>query len=277
MNNKNDVPIKISKKKFTCDNKYSYQTSVNKNGVDYTSKISNKKVYDGISIITCTNRKENIKNIFNNYDRQKFKPKELIIILNKDNIDLDKCKQISSKYNNVSIYKVDQLKSLGYCLNFAIKKSKYHIIAKFDDDDYYGPSYISNSIKAFKKTNAHVVGKASTLVYFKQNNVLAIRSPHNENKYVKFVNGSTLLFNKDIFNSVRFKNTNIAEDVYFCRDCHRKGIRIYSTDIYDHVYIRNYKKKNHTWKISDKTFINKYCTVIKHTDNYIQYANSHNS
>ncbi len=56
--------------------------------------------------------------------------------------------------------------SLGKCLNFAVDKSKYDIIAKFDDDDYYGPKYISDTIKAFESTDAKVVGKTTNFIYF---------------------------------------------------------------------------------------------------------------
>ncbi len=45
-------------------------------------------------------------------------------------------------------------------------KSKYDIIAKFDDDDYYGPKYISDTIKAFESTDAKVVGKTTNFIYF---------------------------------------------------------------------------------------------------------------
>mgnify|MGYP001450373435 FL=1 len=65
-----------------------------------------------------------------------------------------------------------------------------------------------------------------------------------------------------------------AEDVHFCRDCLKSGIRIYSTSRYNHVYMRYPSKIKHTWKISDNELLQKYCRFLKHTEDYIKYANN---
>ncbi len=47
-----------------------------------------------------------------------------------------------------------------------MNKAKFNIIAKFDDDDYYGPKYLSDSLKAFDETDAKLIGKGgATFVY----------------------------------------------------------------------------------------------------------------
>lgn len=43
-----------------------------------------------VSVITCTIREEYIENVFKNYEQQLWKDKELIIILNKDTMNLSK-------------------------------------------------------------------------------------------------------------------------------------------------------------------------------------------
>ncbi|EOD01402.1 hypothetical protein L21TH_0548 [Caldisalinibacter kiritimatiensis] len=88
------------------------------------------------------------------------------------------------------------------------------------------------------------------------------------------MNGSTLVINKEVFNSVKFAKINAAEDVNFCKDCLQKGIKIYSTSKYNHVYIRRSSNNKHTWKIRDDEFIKKYCTVIGPIKNYIEYTST---
>ena len=39
---------------------------------------------------------------------------------------------------------------------------------------------------------------------------------------------------------------SLAEDVYFCQDCIKNNIKIYSTNKYHHVYFRHPIKENHT-------------------------------
>ena len=223
-----------------------------------------------MSIITCTNLPYSIDNILENFIRQDYEKKELIIIINNNKIDEKKWKKETSKYDNIRVFKLPENISLGKCLNFGVDKAKYDIIAKFDDDDYYGPKYLSDSIQYFNRTNAKVLGKGTTLIYFVESGILSIRKPGNENKYVKFVNGSTLIFKKEVFNKVRFRDISLAEDVHFCNDCIKKGIKIYSSSRYHHVYFRHPSKENHTWKIKDKEFLNSHCgtdVLKKHLDN----------
>lgn len=229
---------------------------------------------DGVSIITCTNKPHTLNNILDNFNRQYYADKELIIIINNDEIDLEEWVNLTEEYKGIIIFKLSEKTSLGKCLNFAVSKSKYNIIAKFDDDDYYGPKYISNTIKYFNNTNAKVLGKGTNFVYFVEKKFLAIRTPNHENRYVRFANGSTLVFKKEIFNQIKFRDMSLAEDVYFCQDCIKNNILIYSTDKYHHVYFRHPIKKNHTWKITDDEFIHKYCQVIGKVEDYISYANN---
>ena len=230
-------------------------------------------INDKVSIITCTNKQNTLSNIISNYDRQDLKNKELIIIINKDSIDFDSWKNKIKDLENIRLFKLSEKASLGNCLNYAVSKSQYDIIAKFDDDDYYGPKYLSDTIKSFRNTSAKVIVKAANFVYFVEKKVLAIRTPSEENKFVYFGNGSTLVFKKEIFNRVSFRNISIAEDVHFCQDCIKNSIKIYSTNKYHHIYFRHPVKDNHTWKINDDEFIKKYCKVIGQVEDYISYAN----
>ncbi len=236
-------------------------------------KSNHKQEKQGISIITVTNNDFFIDNIFDNYDRQSLKQKELVIILNKNDLNIESYNSKARAYENVKIHRMDEKLSLGYCLNYAVNVSLYNIVAKFDDDDYYGSKYLINSFEAFKQTEAKVIGKASHLVYFQQSELLAIRDPNRENKYVGFVNGSTFIFRKEIFKKIQFSNISIGEDTDFCRRCKMKGIKIYSTDKYHHVYIRHKSKASHTWKVSDKYLLKRFCKPIIRTKDYISYAN----
>lgn len=205
-----------------------------------------------ISIITCTNRPKYMKNVFENYNRQSYKDKELIIILNNNRMNINDWKLKAKEFSNVSIFQVDEKKSLGYCLNFGISKSSYNIIAKMDDDDYYGPNYLLQAVKALKY--ADVVGKYCTYVYFEDSNTLAIRNPKRENRYVYRLEGPTLVFRKKVFNKIQFHDKSLGEDIQFCRDCLKNGIKLYATDKNNYVYIRHSSKDKHTWNIRDELY-----------------------
>jgi cellulose synthase/poly-beta-1,6-N-acetylglucosamine synthase-like glycosyltransferase len=208
-----------------------------------------------ISIITCTVREHLISNIIDNYTNQLFQDKELIIILNQDEMDINLIKGKIGSIKGVTIYQLPQDYTLGECLNYGIEKAKYDVIAKFDDDDYYGPEYLKEAMNALKKTNANIVGKEEFFVFLKSNNTLLLRGHGLSNKYVKHVSGATLVFEKSIIDKIKFPNLTLGEDTEFQKKCIKYGYRIYSTSRYNFAAIRGNDVNEHTWKISDKRLI----------------------
>lgn len=194
-------------------------------------------------------------NILNNYQIQRYKRKELIIIINKDNINLKECQKKAAIYPNVTVFQVPERISLGQCLNCGISRSKYPLITKFDHDDYYSPYYLREQVKALLRTGSPVVGKHACFVYLAASKQLLIRSPHEKSKFVRFVQGGTLLFRKSILKNVRFSDLSLGEDVRFLRDCSKKGHTIYATTPSNYVYIRRKNKSSHTWRVSDHRFL----------------------
>jgi len=226
----------------------------------------------GITVITSTIRPEFMENVFENYSRQNYDRKELIIILNKNSMEIHLWKEKAKQYINISIFQIDEEVSLGECYNFCVEKSKYDYIAPFDDDDYYAPNYLKDIIEAFKISNADVVGKRARYVYFESTGILYISGSRYENSYVSHIDGPTLSFNKKIFDRVQFKNIACGIDVEFCNDCIANGIKIYSTNRFNHVYIRHSSSHDHTWKIDDKKLL-LYggCRIVKKTNDYRKY------
>lgn len=209
----------------------------------------------GVSIITCTNRPEFFKNILSNYCNQRYKHKELIIILNKDSMRIKELRKKAESIPNVTVYQVPERISLGQCLNCGISQAKYPLITKFDHDDYYSPYYLREQVKALMHTRSPVVGKHACLVYLDASKKLIIRSPHEKNKLVKFVQGGTIMFQRKVLKNVRFPDLSLGEDVRFLQDCSKKGYSIYATSPYNYVYVRRKNKNTHTWKASDHSFL----------------------
>jgi len=198
--------------------------------------------------------------------------KELILILNNNKLSIEEWEKKVSNIENLRIFQLDESISLGKCLNFGIEKSKFQIIAKFDDDDYYGPLYLQDSIQAFTYTKASVIGKATTYVYFLEKKLLALRTPKRENSYCSRVEGPTLIFKKEVFDKIKFRDKSFGEDIQFCTDCVKKGIKIYSHNPYNYLYFRRNSSHKHSWKISDNDLL-KFCRVIGNVENFEDYIN----
>jgi cellulose synthase/poly-beta-1,6-N-acetylglucosamine synthase-like glycosyltransferase len=229
-----------------------------------------------VSILTCTVRQDSIDNIFDNFHRQLWEDKELIIILNKDDMAIKQWKERGNLFPNVSVFQLPEKTTLGECLNFGVQKAKHPFVAKFDDDDYYSPYYLQHSMKAFEETGAAVVGKTTIYMYFKKQKLLTSFNPNkfggaladNEGKTNNnLLMGGTLIFKKFVCDKVQFPHTNIAEDAAFCSACIRNGFTIYSTSKENYVYLRSGEPGDHTWKLKNETIL-KFCQVIAQTDDF---------
>lgn len=220
-----------------------------------------------MSVITCTNRNEMMGNVFHNYLLQTIKHKELIIILNKDDMDISVWKKEARKYPSVYIYQIPEGMTVSDCKNEAIQKATYQHIAKFDDDDFYAPSYLQSAWQTFQShQEADIVGKSSVYYYFEEQNLLCLFPSLKENTWTDYVVDSTLVFKKKIFNQVTFRKQKVGSDKRFQRDCHMMGFHIFSTDRYNHAVVRR-NNQHHTWNIREKQFMN-ICSEVIYTDNY---------
>lgn len=226
----------------------------------------------GVSVIVCTNRPQFFDNLVGNFRNQQYKKKELIIILNKNSMNLKHYQSKIRSYSNISVYKLPEKTSLGQCMNCGIAKARFPLIAKFDDDDYYSPYYLKEQITALRRAKSDIVGKHACLVYLTATRQLIIRSPREKNKRVSFVQGGTLLFSREVTRQVHFADRSLGEDVSFLRKCEAKGYRTYATSPYNYVYMRRRNKGSHTWKAGDRFYL-KGSTPVAITDNYRTIAN----
>lgn len=228
----------------------------------------------GVSIITSTIKPQFMDNIFENYDRQNWAEKELIVILNKDDMEIDQWNKLAQNYKNVSVHQLPEHLTLGECLNYGIEKSQYGHVAKFDDDDYYGPDYLTQAMDAFENTDAVLVGKRTAYTYFKNEQILTMTGRSKfENQYIKKVmKGGTLVLDKSIFPEVQFPPKNLSEDVGIQRQCLEKGYQMFSTDRKNYAYVRHgdethtSHKKNHLLIKQNK--------FIAHTADLKRYVDS---
>lgn len=209
----------------------------------------------GVSIITCVHRPTYIERVFANYLTQEYPHKELIIVLNNDNMPSTEWASKASLYPGIRVFRLPEGTPLGSCYNFAIEQSRYNYLAKFDDDDYYASQYLLSSMLAFKQYDADIIGKTARFVYFESISTLAIMAPNLEFTNVPYVVGATLVFKKDAWASVHFRDITRGEDTEFQNDCLDRGYKIFSIDRFNYVTIRHPDTAEHTFVIDDLSYL----------------------
>lgn len=225
----------------------------------------------GVSIITCTKRGQCMDTLFHNYSRQNYRHKELIVILNHDHLKMNEYIQAAKRFKNVRIYRLPEHVSLGKCLNYGVRLSRYNLIAKFDDDDYYAPGYLTESVRTLFKTNADIVGKRAHYMHLSGRKMLLLRYYDKANQYVSLVQGATLLVRRQVFSRIKFPNINRGECVKFCSACMAKGFRIYSGSPRHFIAMRRRNSKDHTWIVSDKQLLSRNVKMLN-AGNIREYA-----
>ncbi|MEK5060057.1 glycosyltransferase [Paenibacillus shunpengii] len=211
----------------------------------------------GVSIIVCTKRHYCMDNLIENFISQRYKHKELIIILNHKELKMKDYIKAAEPYKNIRIYRQPEHVSLGNCLNYGVNMAKYPYIAKFDDDDYYAPDYLKDSMHTLRKTKADIVGKRAHYVYLSSKKLVLYRYRDMAERYVSEVQGATLLFKREVFDAVSFPNRSRGECVKFCSLCRAKGYSIYAGSPYHFAAIRRKGSKDHTWIVSDRRLMKK--------------------
>ncbi|MGL6105108.1 glycosyltransferase family 2 protein [Romboutsia sp.] len=217
---------------------------------------------NSFSVLTVTNRSYCINNLIKNYLNQSFDKKELIIIINNDSVIIEDFFKFSTLYNDIYIYKLSQKTSLGECLNYGITKCTNDFIAKFDDDDYYGPFYLNEMHNIFLSLKCDIVGKYKTYYYLEKYNKLILKNSLIENQYTSSIMGSTLCSKKSIFNNIRFRDLSRREDFYFNQDCCKKGYKIFASSCFNHIVFKHADNIKHTF-YSDIDILMSKCTEIK--------------
>ena len=205
-----------------------------------------------------------MKNIINNFITQNYPSKELIIVLNNNQLNLSEWLEYCRAYRDIQVYQLDESVTTGECINFAVQRAKGAYIARFDDDDHYCPKYLRDMLGYFSFTKAAILGKTSHFIYYEDLKLLAIFYSGSGFCYTDFMLGATQIIKREVFESVSYPHYNNAEDLYFCNACQQAGFELYSCDPFNYLRMRYAVKNYHTWQIDDAGLL-KHCTSLLNT------------
>jgi hypothetical protein len=210
-----------------------------------------------VSVIMSTNRPARLPHAIAQVAGQRWRRLQLVLVLH--GLDLDpkevREKVVAEGVEDVVVLTADGSLPLGECLNVAIDAADGDLIAKMDDDDIYGEHYLSDLVPAFSYTNADIVGKRACYVRLLGMNATLLSSPEAEHTYNDLVRGGTLVVRGDVLRELRFDHVPRGSDTKLLRRADEAGIRIYSGDRFNYLYVRNADPSAHTWQVSDAALL----------------------
>ncbi len=208
-----------------------------------------------VSVVLTTNRPSHLKFAIDNFRRQKYTNKELIIVLNNNKFDEINVEKAVTALDNVKIFSIPEEKTLATCLNHVLQFVEGRYWAKFDDDDIYGENYLIDSLLPFKYTDADIVGKRCYYAFLKEENKLYVRNANKQHQYTQIVCGGTLVVNSDVKKEIKFNEQKIRGcDTEFLKQSLNAGMLVYSADKYNFIQVRENNSSQHTWDIDMKLF-----------------------
>lgn len=136
--------------------------------------------------------------------------------------------------------------SLGEGLNRLAAFCSAPVLAKLDDDDYYGPNYLTDAVQALSYSGAEVVGKSTQYVYLAEDDRTYLILLGAEEQYRNQVNGPTLVFRRRIWEQAPFPHRTRGVDSGFLRGVRKAGGKIYATSRKEFILTRS--AQGHTYE-----------------------------
>ena len=208
-----------------------------------------------VSVLMPTMRPENVVRCLENFTKQAYPNKELILILNNAEFDLDAIRRHTDPITNVRVLDVDGRTTLGDCLNRGVEAASGQYIAKMDDDDHYGERYLSDSVLAASFSDAEIVGKGLFFVYFEAGDTTALFEWTSEHTFMSFVTGGTLFIRTDVVRDILFDSISVREDTNFQRAATQAGCRIYAADRFNYIRVRKRGLLTHSDQTPNAEFL----------------------
>ena len=219
-----------------------------------------------ITILAGTNRPDRLPNLLASIRRQVHPEVEPIILLNAEAYDQRAVEEAAADLPGLKVFKLPESYTLAECLNHGLEHATGAWVAKFDDDDYYGPHYLSDLLLATGYTDARLLGKRSCFCWLEGSSQLVLRYPEHAHRHVEYVLGATMFVRRDVFDEVKFSPVVRGTDTVFQRHCRERGIDIYSADPYNYIVVRQSDTASHTWQITDEQVLAKSRPVVPRLD-----------
>lgn len=220
-----------------------------------------------VTVVTSSKRPWMIQNILANFDRQNYPHKDHIIVLHGD-FDADTVAQLQetiAAHPDTQLLCQPKQVTLGGCLNAAVGLSRADYIAKFDDDDHYGPHFLEDAAQQIWLTDADIYTQPLNQVYLEHFQKL-VYQPEALRKAMRFVtraaysgffgSGGTLILKRHVGQTIGFSDDRRGglDTDFFFRAVHA-GHTAYVGAAFNYTFVRRADKGSHTWSIEDDHFL----------------------
>lgn len=143
------------------------------------------------------------------YRAQKYPNRELIVVDDGEEPVEDLCSDMA----DVTYLRLHHRTPTGAKLNLAVEAARGTVLQKIDDDDYYGPAFLTTAVEHLQRSRS-----PRALVAWCCFSVLVAGSPHLYFSGHGWHAGGTLCFRRSLWARCRFREVYASSDSWFVRD-----------------------------------------------------------
>jgi 2-polyprenyl-3-methyl-5-hydroxy-6-metoxy-1,4-benzoquinol methylase/transcription initiation factor TFIIIB Brf1 subunit/transcription initiation factor TFIIB len=206
-----------------------------------------------IDVMVATKRPENLEKIFENLGRQSYPNSALYLVGHGIDLDRSRAQDLADQVSVelASVLTVDESVILGEVFNIGFGATESEVIAKMDDDDFYGSEYLWDLYTALDFSGAEVAGKWAHYVYLEGVDSMVYRFKDYEHRFTEVVAISTLLMRREVLAAERFPAMPWGSGSVFLRALGAQGAQVFAGDRWNYLYIRGTDGAENTFPISD--------------------------
>jgi glycosyltransferase involved in cell wall biosynthesis len=203
-----------------------------------------------VSVVLATNRAEFVAHSLDQIGEQDYPRLEVILALHGavSGEAVDRAGERVSK-----LLQLPAEMPFGEVLNAATGAATGDLVAKMDDDDWYGSHHITDLVLAREYSGATLIGKGAEFVYLAGADRTIRRFVGGaESSSATLAGGCLLIRRTDLVDVGSWRSVKKSVDQGLIEDVSRAGGSIYRTHGFE--YVLNRHGTNHTWDSGDQYF-----------------------
>ena len=208
------------------------------------------------SVVLVTNRASMLSRAVAQIIEQTYPNFEVIVGLH--GIPLDEAQHVLRNHvdllgERMRLVALDSSMPLGLAYGKLTGITNGEYIAKFDDDDFYGPHHLWDAVMSLKYSGAGLFGRTPSMTWLSATDELLLRPFGVEETYNKYVIGATMVMSKAALIEVGgWRPTPWAVDKALLDRFIAVGAGIYRAGQLGWVYVRH--NQGHTWMRDESAF-----------------------
>lgn len=213
-----------------------------------------------VACLLVTMRPDLLPAAIERFRADRYPDRELVVVLHGHDAPLAEARALVRDGEPVSVHRLGRQYGLGTCLNFAASRTDAHYWAKVDDDDLYGPDYLSDLMLWRRFRDFQVGGKTAAFTYAEDSGEIRLddqlartrswqhrRAGQGERIHVA---GGTLVGTRDVLRDVPFSDVRRkGSDTDFLRRADAAGYDFHGFDIFNFALFRSGREGFHTWNV----------------------------